>query len=236
MTDVKRGSEGVGSRGRAAAEAIGATVFYILFAFAGLRLIDISAALNWLEAGEAQVVSGFIVGALFQLGALLLLWFAFRPVDLREAVAAISRTPSAEGWFIGLTIIAVETVVMYAFFLDVGWTAAEPSALNLTGSLAPALDGVTQEVFFRGYLILRLRRGGFGVFGQLLLSSLAFSAIHVGYLGDGWGGAVPPLLGTLGLGAALGWAFVRAGDSLLPPIVAHVAILVVIQPWLALAS
>jgi membrane protease YdiL (CAAX protease family) len=132
-------------------------------------------------------------------------------------------------------IIAVEAVVMYGFVLDVGWRAVEPSAVNVTGSLAPLLDGVTQEVFFRGYLMLRLARGGHGPAVQLLFSSVAFSAIHLGYVGEGWSQALPPLLGTMGLGAALGWAFIRGGYSLRPPIVAHMAILVLVQPWLALA-
>lgn len=101
-------------------------------------------------------------------------------------------------------IIAVEATVIYGFVLDVGWRAFEPSAINVTGSIGPLLDGVTQEVFFRGYLILRLARGGHGLFVQLLFSSVAFSAIHVGYVGEGWSEALPPLLGTMGLGAALG--------------------------------
>lgn len=234
MPEVQDDAGRSDSRRWAAAEVIAATVFYILVAFAGLRLIDVSAALSWLDAEDAQVISGFIVGSLSQLAAVALLWSVLRPVDLAESVAALSRPSNAEGWFIALTIIAVETVVMYSFVLDVGWRAVEPSALNVTGSLAPLLDGVTQEVFFRGYLILRLQRGGHGLVAQLLLSSLAFSAIHLGYMGEGWSEALPPLLGTLGLGAALGWAFIRGRYSLLPPVTAHVVILVIVQPWLAL--
>jgi membrane protease YdiL (CAAX protease family) len=157
---------------------------------------------------------------------------------LRSAKAVIAATrvsSNAEGWFIALLVIAVEAVVMYGFVLDVGWRALEPSAVNVTGSIAPLMDGVTQELFFRGYLILRLARGGHGPFVQLLFSSVAFSAIHVGYGGEGWSEALPPLLGTMGLGGALGWAFIRSGHSLRPPVIAHVAILILIQPWLALA-
>jgi hypothetical protein len=170
-----------------------------------------------------------------QIAAIALLWFVLRPADLEGSVAATRFSSNAEAWSIALVIIAVEAVVMHGFVLDVGWRALEPSAVNVTGSIAPLMDGVTQEVFFRGYLILRLARGGYGPFVQLLFSSVAFSAIHVGYVGEGWSEALPPLLGTMGLGAALGWAFIRGGYSLRPPIFAHVAILVLIQPWLALA-
>lgn len=213
-----------------------ATALYLGVALSGVRLVDISHALEWLTAQEATVVSGFVVGSLSQIAAIVLIWLALRPADLAGAVAKVRVASRPEGWYIALAIIAVETVVIYGLFLDVGWRALEPSALNLTGSVAPLLDGVTQEVFFRGYLILRLARGGYGPVAQLLFSSLAFSAIHVGYVGDDWGSIVPPLLGTLGLGAALGWAFIRSGYSLRPPIVAHVAILPIVQPWLALAS
>lgn len=235
MPATRQDTGTLNSRSRAAAEGIAASVFYIVFAFAALRLIDASVALPWLRAEDAQVVSGFIVGSVSQLAALTVLWFWLRPVDLAAAVATIRVVPKTEGWFIALTIILVETVVMYGFILDVGWEAVKPSALNVTGSLAPLLDGVTQEVFFRGYLMLRLKRGGHGLVGQVLLSSLAFSSIHLGYVGAEWSEALAPLLGTLGLGAALGWAFIRSGYSIVPPIIAHVVILAIVQPWLALA-
>lgn len=235
MSEVQQSSPSTGSKRAAAAEATAATFFYLVVAFAGLRLFDISAALSWLTGAEAEVVSEFLVGAMGQIAAVALLWLVLRPADLDASIAATRVSSNAEGWFIALVIIAVEAAVMFGFFLDVGWRALEPSAVNITGSIAPLMDGVTQEVFFRGYLILRLARGGYSPFMQLLFSSVAFSAIHVGYVGEGWSEALPPLLGTMGLGAALGWAFIRGGYSLRPPIVAHVAILVLIQPWLALA-
>lgn len=235
MSELRQNGPSSSARWRAVAEATAATSFYLLVAFGGLRLLDISAALSWLTREEAEVLSGFIVGSVGQIAAVALLWVVLRPPDLEKAVAATRVSSNAEGWSIALAIIAVEAVVVLGFVLDVGWRALEPSALNVTGSLAPLLDGVTQEVFFRGYLILRLARGGHGPFMQLLFSSAAFSAIHVGYVGEGWIEALTPLLGTMGLGAALGWAFIRSGYSLRPPIMAHVAILVLVQPWLALA-
>jgi hypothetical protein len=236
LNELHQNGPSSASKWVAAAEATAATLFYLLVAFGGLRLVDISAALTWLTSEEADVVSGFIVGSVSQIAAIALLWFVLRPAELDESVAATRVSSNAEGWSIALVIIAVEAVVMYGFVLDVGWSALEPNAVNVTGSMAPLMDGVTQEVFFRGYLILRLARAGFGPFAQLLFSSVAFSAIHLGYAGEGWSEALPSLLGTMGLGAALGWAFIRGGYSLRPPIVAHMAILVLVQPWLALAA
>lgn len=230
-----RGGTIPGPRMRALGEALAATTVYIGVALVGVRLFDVSSALGWLGPEEATVVSAFVVGSLGQIAALVLIWIALRPDDLKEAVAAVGVAARPEGWYIALGAVLVETVVIYAFFLHVGWRAVEPTALNLTGSFAPLLDGVTQEVFFRGFLILRLARGGHGPAAQLVFSSLAFSAIHVGYVGADWSTALAPLLGTLGLGAVLGWAFIRSGHSLRPPIAAHVAILLIVQPWLALA-
>jgi len=84
----------------------------------------------------------------------------------------------------------------------------------MRASITRVILAVYANFVFRGYLILRLARGGHSRFMQLLFSSVAFSAIHVGYVGDGWSEALPPLLGTMGLGAALGWAFIRGGYSL----------------------
>ena len=223
------------SRWTAVAECAVAASVYMLIAFGGLRFFDVSGALGWLTGAEAEVISGFIVGSLGQLAALVLIWLVARPRELAEAFGATRRSSTSEGWLIALAIVAVEAGVMFGLILDVGRQALLPSAVNLTGSIAPLLDGVTQEIFFRGYLILRLRRGGHGLFVQLLVSSLAFAAIHIGYVGEGWSQALPPLLGTLGLGAALGWAFIRGGHSLRPPILAHMLILVLVQPWLAMA-
>jgi len=219
----------------ALAECTAVTALYILLAFGGLRLADVSSWLHWLEPAQGKVISGFVVGAVSQLAAVGLIWLAFHPTDLARAVGAIGKSSTMEGWFIAVTIIVVESVTMYVFFLDVGWEAIGPSALNIVGSIAPLLDGVTQEVVFRGYVILRLARAGFGPVVQILFSSLAFSAIHVGYVGEGLSEALAPLLGTVGLGGALAWSFIRSGHSLRPTIFAHAAILVVVQPWLALA-
>jgi hypothetical protein len=220
---------------RALAEVSAATAVYVGLSLGAVSRFDLSRAVTWLSTDEASVVSGFLVGSLAQLGALGVIWLAARPFDLAEAVRRIRLASSREGWAIAAMIIAIECVVMLGFFLEQPVRVMEPSLLNLTGSISPLLDGVTQEVFFRGYLILRLARSGFGTIAQLALSSVAFSAIHVGYIGDSWSAALPPMLGTIGLGAALGWSFIRSGHSLRPPIVAHAAILVLIQPWLALA-
>ena len=107
-------SEVLSAKLRAAGEAAAATIVYIGVALTAVRLIDISPALNWLTAQEATVVSGFLVGSVSQITAVAVIWFALRPVDLARAVGKVRLASSAEGWYIALTIIAVETVLTTA--------------------------------------------------------------------------------------------------------------------------
>lgn len=120
MSEVQQNAPSSGSKRIAAAEVTAATFFYLLVAFAGLRLFDISADLSWLTKEEAEVVSRFVVGSMGQIAAIALLWIVFRPADLDESIAATRVSSNAEGWSIALAIIAVETAVMYGFVLDVG--------------------------------------------------------------------------------------------------------------------
>jgi membrane protease YdiL (CAAX protease family) len=71
---------------------------------------------------------------------------------------------------------------------------------------------------------------------QIALSALAFATIHLGYIGSEGLGVFWPLVGTATLGGILAWSVVEGRGSILPAVVAHVAILVVVQPWLALAT
>jgi membrane protease YdiL (CAAX protease family) len=107
----------------------------------------------------------------------------------------------------------------------------EASALNLVLSAVPAADGWSQEVLFRGYVLLRLARADVPAAAQILLSGLLFAAIHFGYAAENaW-----PLVGTFMLGCFYAWAVRSGGGSLKPVIVCHMLIIVVLQPWLALA-
>ena len=100
----------------------------------------------------------------------------------------------------------------------------------------PLADGWTQEVMFRGYVVLRLARAEVSAAVQIAISALAFAGIHVGYMTSEGLGVMWPLVGTATLGGILAWSVVRGGGSILPATVAHLIILVVVQPWLALAS
>ena len=107
--------------------------------------------------------------------------------------------------------------------------------MNLVLSLVPAADGWSQEVVFRGYVPFRLARAGVPALVQILLSGSLFAAIHLGYAGDSAWEFLSPLVGTFMLGCFYAWAVRSGGGSLKPVIVCHMLIIVVLQPWLALA-
>jgi membrane protease YdiL (CAAX protease family) len=110
------------------------------------------------------------------------------------------------------------------------------SRLNVILSAVSAPDGWSQEVMFRGYVLFRLARAGVRAIAQILLSGTLFAAIHFGYAGESGWSILAPLVGTFMLGCFYAWA-VRAGDGSLKPVVCcHVLIIVVLQPWLALAQ
>ena len=68
------------------------------------------------------------------------------------------------------------------------------------------------------------------------LAGAAFAAIHVGYIGSDGLGVVWPLVGTATLGAVLALSVIRGKGSLLPAVTAHALIILIVQPWLALAT
>ncbi len=88
---------------------------------------------------------------------------------------------------------------------------------------------------FRGYVLFRLAREGGAAIVQILLSGSLFAAIHLGYAGETAWAMLSPLVGTFMLGCFYAWAVQRGRGSLTPVIFCHMLIVVILQPWLALA-
>ena len=112
----------------------------------------------------------------------------------------------------------------------------ELSSRNAVLSAVPAFDGWSQEVIFRGYVVYRLARGGLPVPALFAFSALSFAAIHVGYVGADFVVVFWPMFGTAVLGAFLTWPVLLARGALLPAVVCHIALIAIVQPWLALGS
>lgn len=191
---------------------------------------------------EAAVAGGFATGAVVQLllVAGLVALPGFKPV--RRAIATQLEPAARPGWIIAVSVMVVDVVVLYAGWIGEFGKLFDTSPFGLSMSLVPAIDGVTQEIVFRGYVILRLASAGVGRFWQIVLSGLLFGAIHFS-CGQGFDpgslsgllAALVPFAGTFGLGAAWALAFQASGYRRLPVVVSHVLVVLLVQPWLAMA-
>ena len=196
-------------------------------------------AAHFFAGDEARIAISFIGGVVAQLSFLLVMLFVFRGNATWQALKSLRQRAPSRGWRIALSIAALDIVVLYAVYIDVGPRIFELSRFSIAMSVVPAIDGFTQEIVFRGYLLLRMAEAGFGRFAQIIVSGLAFSLLHWGY-GQGVDGGgiwdlLQPVLGTFGLGAAFAFAVQESRYRLLPVVIAHVLIILAVQPWLALS-
>ena len=221
---------------RATAEVVLLAAAYILVATTAVSAADVSFVFpsNW-SAPERLTGSGFLVGAIVQIGLVLLAAFVVGIEDVRRAAVASLAASTQKAWTIAAIATAIHIGTALVLFLPEPERVGEVSALNLVLSVVPAADGWSQEVVFRGYVLFRLARAGVPAIVQILASGSLFAAIHMGYVGESAWDILSPLVGTFMLGCFYAWAVRSGGGSLKPVIVCHVLIIVVLQPWLALA-
>jgi hypothetical protein len=221
---------------RAVGEVVAVAAAYIAISIAAVGALDASFLFpaGWSEA-ERGVGSGFLVGALVQVALVLAGAWLLGLEDLRRAIGMSFKRSTSKAWTIAIAAAAIHIGTAILVFLPEPGRVFEPSALNLVLSVVPAADGWSQEVMFRGYVLLRLARGGVPGPAQIGLSGALFAAIHIGYAGEGAWQIAAPLVGTFMLGCFFAWAVRIGRGSLLPAIACHVAIVAALQPWLALA-
>lgn len=216
-----------------------------VFAFAATYVFISTTAASNLDAGflfpqawsaaERATGSGFLVGAVVQVTLVLVGAYVFRINDLRLGIGAAIKSSTRPAWIVAGIATAIHIGTALLFFLPQPGRVVETSALNLILSAAPAPDGWSQEVMFRGYVLFRLGRAGAPAIIQITLSGCLFAAIHFGYTGAGVWAFLSPLLGTFMLGCFYAWAVQLGRGSLKPVVCCHVLIIVITQPWLALA-
>jgi hypothetical protein len=220
----------------AAAEVVSVVGVYILISTAAVGAVDVASLFpaNWSSA-ERATGSGFLTGALVQVVLVLLGAYLLGPKDLRRAIAASFVVSTRKAWIIAAIATAIHIGTGLLVFLPRPERVWELSGLNLVLSAVPAADGWSQEVLFRGYVLLRLARAGVPAIVQILVSGSLFAAIHFGYAGETAWAFLAPLVGTFMLGCFFAWAVQSGRGSLKPVISCHILIIVILQPWLALA-
>ena len=112
------------------------------------------------------------------------------------------------------------------------------SWLKWIGIWAAIVSGIVEEVVFRHLLMEYVLSIGFSDFSQVLISGIAFGIAH-----GAWGLvrgeikiALPAILSTTILGCLLAMLYIYTGRSTFAPIIAHILINMVIEPWLMLAA
>jgi hypothetical protein len=223
-------------QGYAFGEVAAVAAVYILVSTAAVGAVDAAFLFpsDW-SAPERATGSGFLTGAVVQTTLVLAAAWLLGLADMRRALAASFAPSTRKAWTIAAIATAIHIGTAILVFLPQPERIWEPSGLNLILSAVPAADGWSQEVMFRGYVLFRLARADVPGIAQILLSGGLFAAIHFGYAGEAGWAFLSPLVGTFMLGCFYAWAVRSGGGSLKPVIICHVLIIVVLQPWLALA-
>lgn len=112
------------------------------------------------------------------------------------------------------------------------------SWLKLIGIWAAIVSGIVEEVLFRHLLMDYLLSIGLSYLSQVLISGIAFGIAHGAWviLRGEIKFALPAILSTTILGCFLAMLYIYTGRSTFAPIIAHVLINMVIEPWLMLSA
>ena len=204
---------------------------------------DIFGASQWFPRFsdiESDVAGGFTTGAITQIILVIaLIILPFFP-DARKAISTLRLPAAKNGWRIAMIILLIEVIVLYLGWIKEFDKLFDASTFSISMSIVPSFDGITQEIIFRGYVILRLARSGVSRTWQIILSGIMFATIHIPYfsLADQdlitmFSGFLIPMAGTFGLGTAWAFAFQQSEYKLMPVVVSHILVIALVQPWLA---
>lgn len=158
--------------------------------------------------GPADVVAGVVP---------VLIYCGLRKRNFADL--GFNRPGTALAWIV---VLAGQAGLIY-FDTHLGPVGNAPGLFAPYALLAAAIVGpcaaLAEETFFRGFLMEELRRGGFGVTAQIVISGIIFGLAHLAYLSGPQGWSIPVFTGILGMF----WAFVYVlgRRSLWPTIVAH---------------
>ena len=165
------------------------------------------------------------------------IWAAVGSMRSVEVAALFVGPAPLLGWIAAAIVALIFVVATRSRFPLIGDRFLEMSSIKLSGVLFGALAGVAEEVWFRKILMDAAARHGFEPLTQIALSGLLFGAAHGvwGIFGGRWRAAAGAMSATFALGAALGVVYIFADRQIAPCIWAHVALNVLLEPWLLLA-
>jgi membrane protease YdiL (CAAX protease family) len=136
--------------------------------------------------------------------------------------------------YVGYAMNALSFVRTYAF-VPRRWR--EATGLKLFAVPMALVTGIFEEAFFRRFLMDLAQHHGAGIAEQIGLSALAFGLVHgVWALFGGFRAGVGATISTAILGSLLAGVYILGERSLLPCAASHVAINLILEPWLILAA
>jgi hypothetical protein len=141
-------------------------------------------------------------------------------------------------------VLAAVTAIAYVVYTMkaipfIAGMQREISLFKLLGICAAVVGGIVEEVFFRRWGMDMLLSRGFGSVPQVVISGIAFGLAHSGwalFAKHSLKFSLPAVLSTSMLGVLLAVIYLVGGRNLGPCISAHVAINIVIEPWLMLSA
>ncbi len=165
-------------------------------------------AMRFTRSGPAEIVATFVP-----------VWLYCRLRGLSFADLGFNRPGTLVAWIVVLAVQAL----LFAVELR-GPIGTVGDRFNTYALYSAFMIGVTaafsEELFFRGFLMETLRRGGFSNWYQVAISALLFGAAHLTYIPkDVYGWTIP--VGTAIVGAFWSWVYIWGKRSLWPVITAH---------------
>jgi hypothetical protein len=127
--------------------------------------------------------------------------------------------------FVGRGTVVSWSLVIIGQMLISAWDVTRGGASTIShvfsfywlyaGAVIGVAAGISEEVFFRGFIMSELKAGGNGPVVQVLISAILFGLLHIAY--GGWD--IPVLTGLLG--AFWSVIYLIGRRSLWPSMVAH---------------
>lgn len=168
-------------------------------------------------------------------------YFGFRGTPLPRVLRwfgwELPVTAGVFGWLIAAGVAAAYTG--YARRLpSVRQSMFRPGLLKAVAVVLAVVSGMCEEGVFRKLWMDGLAVEGHGAAVQVLLSALAFGAVHAvwGLLKGSLRAAAAAMLATSVLGGLLAVAYLTSGRNVLPCVLSHAVINLLIEPGLVLAA
>src|SRR5690625_234290 len=193
------------------------------------------------DMGQARRTTAWVLcGIGAAMTGVLAFWFAANPEGFLPDVLGANDQALRLPWAWALaasvaagyslyTLWAIPMVHEYKWRLD---------RLKVAGVWTALTSSTVEEIVFRKMLMDLAESWGVPALGQVLVSAVVFGAAHGVWvlLGGQLRVAVPVMLATGALGAALAVVYLVADRNVLPAIVAHILVNLVIEPWLMLSA